>query len=166
MNQSEKPNEEEKEHFTNDDRLYLNIQISVIDSGIGISEDGLSKLFIDFSKLQENAGRNEQGTGLGLSICKSIIEQMGGSVKAESQLGKGTSFVFNMMTKCIVKKTRFTKKCRQDEQSGNWVFLTKEINNLELNSCLAATDTQLKQQRGQLSLPDQRKLAKDIMTVK
>jgi signal transduction histidine kinase len=52
----------------------------VIDTGIGISPNGLKKLFIDFSKLDENSKRNSQGTGLGLSICKNIIEKMGGSV--------------------------------------------------------------------------------------
>ena len=52
------------------------MNISVIDTGIGISEEGINKLFIDFSKLDENSKRNAQGTGLGLSICKNIIEQM------------------------------------------------------------------------------------------
>ena len=62
----------------------------MIDSGIGISENGLKHLFIDFSKLNENSKRNSQGTGLGLSICKNIIEQMGGSVEVKSQLGQGS----------------------------------------------------------------------------
>jgi signal transduction histidine kinase len=62
----------------------LNIKISVIDTGLGISEDGLKKLFIDFGKLDENSTRNRKGTGLGLSICKQIVEQMGGSVDVKS----------------------------------------------------------------------------------
>jgi len=45
---------------------------------------------MDFGKLDENSQRNRNGTGLGLSICKKIIEQMGGSVHVESELGKGT----------------------------------------------------------------------------
>ena len=53
---------------------YVNIQLSVIDNGVGMSEEGCKKLFIDFSKLDENSQRNKQGTGLGLSICKKIIE--------------------------------------------------------------------------------------------
>jgi len=46
----------------------------VNDTGVGISEEGLENLFIDFNKLQENQDRNKVGTGLGLSICKKIIE--------------------------------------------------------------------------------------------
>jgi signal transduction histidine kinase len=49
---------------------YLNLQISIIDTGIGISEEGLANLFIDFGRLKENERQNQSGTGLGLSICK------------------------------------------------------------------------------------------------
>ena len=48
--------------------------LTIEDNGIGMSEEGCKKLFIDFSKLDENSQRNKQGTGLGLSICKKIIE--------------------------------------------------------------------------------------------
>ena len=84
------------------------MNISVIDTGIGISEEGINKLFIDFSKLDENSKRNAQGTGLGLSICKNIIEQMGGSVKVKSKLGEGSEFILNMNFKCNVKEMRHT----------------------------------------------------------
>ena len=67
---------------------------------MGISPENLSKLFMNFSKLEEHAGTNKTGTGLGLSICKSLIELMGGSVKVESELGKGTTFIMALQTKC------------------------------------------------------------------
>ena len=57
-------------HLHHNDELFVDLQIRVIDSGVGISEEGLSKLFIDFSRLKENQERNKSGTGLGLSICK------------------------------------------------------------------------------------------------
>lgn len=69
-----------------------------------MSEEGCKKLFIDFSKLDENSQRNKQGTGLGLSICKRIIEQMGGSVDVKSQEGVGSEFIINLQTKCLVTK--------------------------------------------------------------
>lgn len=71
---------------------------------MGIHQENLKKLFIDFGKLEENSKVNSQGTGLGLSICKKIVEQMGGSVEVESKVGVGTAFNINLKTKCIVKK--------------------------------------------------------------
>ena len=71
-------------------KRWVNLKISVIDTGVGISQANINKLFIDFGKLDCNTQRNKQGTGLGLSISKRIIEQMGGSVKVESILGLGS----------------------------------------------------------------------------
>lgn len=115
-------------------------------------------MFIDFSKLQENADRNNQGTGLGLSICKSIIEQMGGSVKAESTLGEGTAFIITMKTKCRVTNTKFSKKCKQDLATGNWVFVSKDCKATELDSCIINAEKEVKATTD-LSLNDQKKLA-------
>ena len=83
---------------------------------MGISEEGLKKLFIDFGKLDENSKRNSQGTGLGLSICKNIIEQMGGSVGVKSTIGEGSEFIINMKTVCQVKDVKITrpKEPRED----------------------------------------------------
>lgn len=74
--------------------------MSVVDTGIGMSEEGVKKLFIDFGRLAENEGRNKSGTGLGLSICKQIIEKMGGSVDVKSQLGVGSQFIIDLKLKC------------------------------------------------------------------
>jgi signal transduction histidine kinase len=54
---------------------------------------------MNFSKLEDNHGVNHKGTGLGLSICKTLIELMGGSVRVESQIGEGTSFIVSLKTK-------------------------------------------------------------------
>ena len=50
------------------------------------------KLFIKFNKLEEHEDINKQGTGIGLSICKNLVEQMGGKIKVQSDVGVGTSF--------------------------------------------------------------------------
>jgi signal transduction histidine kinase len=62
--------------------VEVEFQISVKDTGHGISPEGLSKLFIDFGRLDENASKNKQGTGLGLSITKRVMEKMGGTAFA------------------------------------------------------------------------------------
>jgi signal transduction histidine kinase len=49
---------------------FISFEIHIIDTGNGISKEGLKKLFVNFSKLAENSSENEGGTGLGLSICK------------------------------------------------------------------------------------------------
>jgi signal transduction histidine kinase len=77
---------------------FLNLQLSIIDTGNGISKEGCEMLFMDFGKLDENANQNRQGTGLGLSICKRIAEQMSGSVSVQSELGLGTCFNVNIST--------------------------------------------------------------------
>jgi signal transduction histidine kinase len=49
---------------------YISLRLSVVDTGIGMSEEGVKNLFVDFGRLAENENRNKGGTGLGLSICK------------------------------------------------------------------------------------------------
>ena len=52
---------------------YIKLQIKIEDNGVGISEENLQKLFMDYTRLDEHQMINAKGTGLGLSICKNII---------------------------------------------------------------------------------------------
>ncbi|MCL2813270.1 MAG: response regulator [Oscillospiraceae bacterium] len=72
------------------------IQLSVTDSGIGISPEQQSKLFKSFQQAESSTSRKFGGTGLGLAISKSIVEMMGGEIRVESELGKGASFSFTV----------------------------------------------------------------------
>jgi signal transduction histidine kinase len=63
---------------------YIQLEIKIEDNGVGISTENLSKLFKDFSKLEDHENINPNGTGLGLSICKNLVHQMGGAVTVES----------------------------------------------------------------------------------
>lgn len=76
--------------------------LSIQDFGIGIPADKLNNLFINFGNLEEHQKTNPQGRGLGLSICKSIVEQMGGKVIVESELGKGSTFSMTFKVMCKV----------------------------------------------------------------
>ncbi len=68
--------------------------ISVQDSGIGISEDDLEKLFLPFSQVDPSPTRKTGGTGLGLSITRNLVELHGGTIKVSSEVGKGSTFSF------------------------------------------------------------------------
>ncbi len=65
----------------------------VRDSGIGISKEFLPKVFSPFEQENNGVDTNRQGTGLGLSIVKSIVALMNGTIRVESEKGKGTSFI-------------------------------------------------------------------------
>jgi PAS domain S-box-containing protein len=69
-------------------------EICVEDSGVGIPKKSLNKIFAQTYSTKGTA--NEKGTGLGLSVCQEFVEQNGGKIWVESQLGKGTKFYFTL----------------------------------------------------------------------
>ena len=68
------------------------LELSVSDTGIGISPEGLAKLFQPFSQIDSGLARKFEGTGLGLAMVKLLAELHGGSVAAESAVGEGSRF--------------------------------------------------------------------------
>jgi len=72
------------------------IVISVEDTGIGISEGELKKIFTKFYQAYTGDDRKNEGTGLGLFICKETIEKHNGKIWGESKLGKGSKFVIQL----------------------------------------------------------------------
>ncbi|MDR1649219.1 MAG: response regulator, partial [Synergistaceae bacterium] len=75
------------------------LQISVTDTGIGISEEQRSRLFTSFEQAENSTSRKFGGTGLGLAISKRIVERMGGRIWIESELGRGSTFSFTARVK-------------------------------------------------------------------
>jgi len=94
--------------FTSDGQVELNvtkattpagepgIQFTVRDSGIGMTPEQCAKLFQPFTQAESSTARKYGGTGLGLSITKSFSEIMGGSVRVESEQGKGSAFIVTL----------------------------------------------------------------------
>ena len=68
------------------------IDIAIIDSGVGMPAEELSKVFTQFHQIDSSQKREHRGTGLGLTICKEIVEHYGGKIWVESQLGEGSTF--------------------------------------------------------------------------
>lgn len=72
------------------------VEIIVKDNGVGISPDTKSKLFNISENISAKGTDEEQGTGLGLIICKEFVEKHGGKIWVESELGKGSQFIFTI----------------------------------------------------------------------
>jgi Histidine kinase-, DNA gyrase B-, and HSP90-like ATPase/Response regulator receiver domain len=70
------------------------VKFVVQDTGIGIEEEHLGRIFTDYYQGDVSVARTHGGTGLGLSICKLLVSRMGGTIGVESEYGKGSSFWF------------------------------------------------------------------------
>lgn len=68
------------------------LKIEVEDTGIGIRESDMDKLFLNFTRVDEQKNRSIEGTGLGLSLTKNLVELMGGQIHVTSEYGKGSVF--------------------------------------------------------------------------
>ncbi len=72
------------------------IDFSVSDTGIGLSEEQHKTLFEPFSQADASTTREYGGTGLGLAICNDLVSRMGGQLRVDSELGKGSTFTFDI----------------------------------------------------------------------
>ncbi len=108
------------------------LSVSVTDEGIGMSPEQLSKLFRPFTQADNSESARLGGTGLGLSISKSIVEMSGGSIKAESELKKGSRFTFTMpFKKCKEQRSALSDlkstEPKHRSQEKNDVFAGKKL---------------------------------------
>ncbi len=108
------------------DETHPMLAIDIVDTGIGISEQAISKIFDPFSQEDTSITRRFGGTGLGLSICRFLSELMGGGVTASSVPGKGSIFtitidpgplegISRMEPQGLTKKTKRTQESQSAE---------------------------------------------------
>ena len=76
-----------------DDKSIL-LKVKITDTGIGIKEEDMEKLFTKFTRLEENRNHTIEGTGLGMSITVQLLELMGSALRVEREYGKGSEFSF------------------------------------------------------------------------
>jgi signal transduction histidine kinase len=77
------------------------LHVSVRDTGIGIKEEDLGKLFEAFERIEEKKNRNIEGTGLGMAIAQSFLNMMDSKIQVESEYGKGSVFSFDLKQKVV-----------------------------------------------------------------
>ena len=89
--------------ISNDDSIS-SIQFAVKDSGIGIDQRQIQTLFQPFTQIDSTDTRKHGGTGLGLAICAKLINLMNGNIWVESEVNKGSTFYFTVLTENIDNK--------------------------------------------------------------
>ena len=117
---------------------YAFIHFVVKDTGIGIARESLDKIFEPFEREQNYTQSGVYGTGLGLTIAKQIVESMGGTIVAESQMGVGSTFTVNLNFKLAHKKEQVSDTDDVEEFIKNKKILLVEDNeiNLEMETML------------------------------
>jgi len=103
------------------------IQISVSDTGIGISAEEQTKLFQSFQQAESSTARKYGGTGLGLAISKNIVEMMGGRIWVQSEPEKGSTFTFT-----VKLKRGEDKKPGERPVNKNNVAIEEDVNEKDL----------------------------------
>src|SRR5207342_3875080 len=75
------------------DQRFRDLRLTVVDSGVGIAEDELNRIFEPFHQADSPDGKIRQGTGLGLSITRRLVDVMQGRIHLDSEVGKGSTFL-------------------------------------------------------------------------
>ncbi len=120
----------------------INIRIAVADSGIGISEKNMDKLFIRFSQVDASDTRKFGGSGLGLVISKQICELMGGTITVQSKEGIGSTFIAEIPLK-VVKAAEVEAEKEEEKKDDAALF---SINAHSKARILVAEDEPVNQQ--------------------
>ncbi|MDO4501310.1 MAG: ATP-binding protein [Erysipelotrichaceae bacterium] len=116
-----------KELPLDEDRIYL--QVTVTDTGIGMSKEYLPTIFDEFSREHTSTENKVEGTGLGMAIVKKLVELMDGELSVESELGKGTKFVVKIphrIAKDFVFKKETIADVDGDKLFGKRILLAED----------------------------------------
>lgn len=103
----------------------INLRISVEDSGIGITEENMEKLFKSFQQVDTRKNRAIEGTGLGLAISKRLITKMGGFINVSSVYGQGSKFSFVIPLKVDDEKPFITVKNASEIRAAGFIDFSK-----------------------------------------
>ncbi len=125
------------------DKESINMRIAVADSGIGISEKDMDKLFVRFSQVDSSDTRKYGGSGLGLVISKQIAELMGGTISVQSKEGIGSTFIAEIPLKVVKAAEAEAQKKVEEKKEDVAIF---SINAHSKARILVAEDEPVNQQ--------------------
>ncbi len=123
-----------------EDAQQQHLELNVHDTGIGISAENIKKLFTAFTQAETSTTRNFGGTGLGLTIVQHLVHLMGGTIRVESVLGEGSSFICSIPFTKAVELPQTFEQAQADAQdipndiSGVHILLVEDN---EINTIIA-----------------------------
>ena len=109
-----------------DEPGYMIVRTRVSDTGIGMSEEYLTKIFEAFTREQNTTKSKIAGTGLGMSIVKKYVDLLGGTIEVESELGKGSTFTVTLKHK-IADESYYVKKYAENPVTGSEILEGRKI---------------------------------------
>ena len=130
-------------HLLNEDEEKVSIEFAVTDTGIGILENEIEKIFENFQQASSGTSRLYGGTGLGLAIVKQLVESQGGSIRVKSKLDEGSTFSFILSFQKTMAEFEFETEMmdpnsyREDTEIKNIKVLVVE--DIALNQLLMKT---------------------------
>ena len=105
------------------------LHLEVIDSGPGISQKDIKRIFDDFVVLDDSYERNASGTGLGLGIVRTLVQRLGGDIRCESTIGQGSKFIVRLIV--------------TEAEDGNLDAITEELPLLAPMKLLVVDDNEI-----------------------
>ena len=109
-----------------DESGYMIERIRVSDTGIGMSQDYLKKIFEAFTREQNTTKSKIVGTGLGMSIVKKYVDLLGGTINVESEFGKGSTFTVTLKHR-IADESYYVKKYMEEPGTGSEILEGRNI---------------------------------------
>ncbi len=141
----------------------VHVKFSVKDTGIGIPEDKIGAIFETFTRIRTK-DRLFEGTGLGLSISKDLVEYQGGKIWAESELGKGSTFYFDLILETANSQLELAAPEEEEvikQLDSNYSFKLLLVEDHKMNQLVAKKTLERQWKNIQITIADNGKIAID-----